>query len=79
VQFEVVGEIVDPELIASGRRVRQRRRLVKTYGGRRWRKFKGVAMVRLSDGTIRRAELHWYEAHGVGRRELKLKRLLANS
>ena len=77
-QFEVVEEIVDLEVIASGRRVRQRRRLVKVYGGRRWRKYKGVATVRLSDGTIQRAELHWYEAHGVGRRELKLKRLLTS-
>ena len=77
-EFEVVGEIVDLEIIASGRGVRQRRRLAKTYGGRRWRKYKGVATVRLCDGTICRAESHWYEAHGVGRKELKLKRLLAN-
>ena len=77
-EFEVVGGIVDLEIIASGHRVRQRRRLVKVYGGRRWRKYKGVATVRLSDGTIRRAELHWYESHGMGRRELKLKRLLTS-
>jgi len=67
VRFEVVGKIVDLEIIAWGRRVRQLRRLVKTYGGRRWRKYKGVANVRLDDGTMLKAELHWYEAHGVGR------------
>ena len=77
--FEVVGKVVDLEIVASGRGVKQRRRLVKTYGGRRWRKYKGVGGVRLADGTICRAELHWYEAHGVGRKELKLKRVLTNS
>jgi hypothetical protein len=47
--------------------------LLKQYGGTKWRKLKGVANVRLPDGTIRLAEIHWYEAHGVGKREFKLK------
>jgi hypothetical protein len=76
VWFEVLGEIVDVETIAVGRSVRDGRRLRRKYGSGRWRKRKGTAMVRLSDGAVCRAELHWYEAHGIGRRELKLKRLL---
>jgi hypothetical protein len=76
VAFDVVGEITDVRTIAVGRSVREVRRLRKAYGPGRWRKLKGVANVRLPDGTIARGEIHWYEAHGVGRRELKLKRLL---
>jgi len=76
VDFEVVGEISEVETIAAGRAIRQLRRLRKAYGGRRWRKCKGVVTVRLADGKIRQAELHWYEAHEVGRKELKIKRLL---
>ena len=74
--FEVLGEIVDVETIATGRSVRVRTRLRRKYGPGRWRKRKGTATVRLPDGTVSRAELHWYEAHGIGRKELKLKRLL---
>ena len=74
--FEVLGEIVDVETIATGRSVRDRARLRRKYGPGRWRKRKGTAQVRLLDGAISRAELHWYEAHGIGRKELKLKRLL---
>jgi hypothetical protein len=76
VYFELLGEIVDVETIAAGRSVRDRRRLTRRYGSGRWRKRKGTATVRLVDGTLWRAELHWYEAHGIGRKELKLKRLL---
>ncbi len=61
------------ETIASGAGVRVRARLRKRYGGSRWRKLKGVASVRLADGEVRLAEVHWYEAHGVGKREFKLK------
>ena len=71
--FEIIGEVTGVETIAAGRGVRDRARLRKQYGGVRWRKLKGVARVRLFDGTIRLAEVHWYEAHGVGRREFKLK------
>jgi hypothetical protein len=61
------------ETIAVGTGVRVRARLRKRYGGSRWRKLKGVASVRLADGEVRLAEVHWYEAHGVGKREFKLK------
>ena len=74
--FKILGPILDIETIASGKGIRERRRLVKFYGGLRWRKMKGTAAIKLADGTICYAELHWYEAHGVGRRKLKLKRFL---
>jgi hypothetical protein len=64
------------ETIAVGGRIRDIMRLRRQYGPGRWRKLKGVATVRLADGTMCRAELHWYEAHGVGRRKAKIKRLL---
>ena len=63
-------------MIASGRGVRLRRELERKYGRGRWRKMKGIALVELPDGTIHKAEIHWYEAHGVGRKEFKIKRLL---
>ena len=71
--FEIVGQIKDIQPIAVGRGVDDRTRLNKLYGKGRWRKLKGFARVRLPDDTIHTAELHWYEAHGIGRRELKLK------
>jgi hypothetical protein len=71
--FELVSGIDEIETIASGTGVRDRLRLRKLYGGTRWRKLKGVAQVRLPSGRIRLAEVHWYESHGVGKRELKLK------
>ncbi len=71
--FQIVGPISNIEPIAVGRGVDARKRLNKLYGKGRWRKLKGVASVRLPDDTIHKAELHWYEAHGIGRRELKLK------
>jgi hypothetical protein len=76
VAFEVVGRITRIETIATGRQIRELRNLVRLYGVARWRKRKGIAHVRLPDGKIRLAELHWYEAHGVGRRKLKVKRVL---
>ena len=66
--FEIVGEITSTETIASGSGVRERARLRRQYGQGRWRKRKGVARVRLIDGTLCLAEIHWYEAHGIGRR-----------
>ncbi len=74
--FQVVGEITNIQTIAAGRRIRQLARLKKLYGPGRWRKMKGEAMVRLSHGQLRRAELHWYEAHGVGKRNMKIKKFL---
>jgi hypothetical protein len=71
--FELVGEITQIETIASGSGVRDRARLRRYYGVGRWRKLNGIARVRLVDRTIRLAEIHWYEAHGIGKRELKLK------
>ena len=71
--FAIVGEITSIETIASGSGVRERARLRRQYGQGRWRKRKGIARVRLIDSTLRLAEIHWYEAHGIGRRECKLK------
>ncbi len=74
--FEIIGEITDIEAIAVGNSIRDVVRLRETYGPGRWRKMKGVATVRLASGRIRVAELHWYEAHGIGRKEIKRKRYL---
>ena len=75
--FELVGKVTQVEEIAVGRGIRELPRLRKIYGRGRWRKLKGIATVRLGDGTMARAEIHWYEAHGIGRRETKLKRFLS--
>ena len=75
--FELLSEISQIETIASGTGVRDRRRLNRQYGRGKWRKMKGVATVRLPDGTICEAEVHWYEAHGIGKKELKFKKPLA--
>jgi hypothetical protein len=74
--FKIVGRILDIETCATGKGVRERRRLQKLYGGRVWRKLKGIAVVELADGTMCHAEVHWYEAHGIGAREHKIKRIL---
>ena len=66
--FEIIGTISDVETIATGPSVKIRALLRKRYGGQRWRKLKGVATVRLWDGTIRLAEVHWFEAHGIGKK-----------
>ena len=72
------GPLTGIELIASGREIRELARLRKVYGPGRWRKMKGIATVKLPDGTTARAEVHWYERHGLGRREFKIKRLLGH-
>ncbi len=72
--FEIVGDISQVETIAVGSRIRDLARLRRLYGPGRWRKLKGVALVRLQTGRLRKAELHWYEAHGIGRKEIKRKR-----
>lgn len=74
--FEIISEIADIEPIATGRSIRDLPRLRNQYGAGRWRKLKGVALIRLRNGQVRRAELHWYEAHGIGRKEIKRKRYL---
>ena len=75
-KVEVVGPITDVELIASGTSIRMLRQLYKAHGRGRWRKLKGVATVRLRNGSLRKVELHWYEAHGIGKRDIKIKRYL---
>lgn len=74
--FTVVGDITHIETFASGSGIREVARLKKLYGRGRWRKRKGFAHVRLTDGTVRPAEIHWYEAAGIGRRELKIKQFI---
>lgn len=75
-QFEVLGSIQRVETIAIAGGIREFARLCKRFGLGRWRKLAGVAWVRLATGEIRLAELHWYEAHGIGKRKLKIKRFL---
>lgn len=74
--FELLSSINEIETIAAAGAIRELGRLRKRYGMARWRKRKGIATIRLADGTICKAELHWYEAHGIGKRELRVKRLL---
>jgi len=74
--FELVDEITEVETIASGRGIRDLARLRRRFGASHWRKLKGVALVRIAGGRIRRAEIHWYEAHRLGRVRMKIKRFL---
>jgi hypothetical protein len=76
VDFSIVGDITEIETFASGKKIREIARLRKQYGRGRWRKRKGVARVQLADGAVRVAEVHWYEATGIGRKEFKIKRYL---
>ena len=75
--FEVVGPILNVETIASGHAIRELKRIQKAHGKGGWRKRKGVARIRIADGSIHTAEIHWYEAHGIGRKEAKVKRLIS--
>jgi hypothetical protein len=75
-KFELLGEISDVKTFAVGSGIRELARLRKVYGRGRWRKRKGIAKVRLPDGTVRVAEIHWYESAALGRKELKIKHLL---
>jgi len=75
-KFELVGSITEIESIAAGPGVKIRSYLRKAYGRGRWRKMKGVATIRLPNAALRGVELHWYEAHGIGKRDLKIKRYL---
>ncbi len=74
--FEIISDITDIEIIAKGQGIDDLRRLRRTYGLGNWRKLKGVARVRLRSGRVRLAELHWYEAQGIGKKEIKRKRNL---
>ena len=74
--FEIVGTIENSETIAVGGRIREIMRLRRQYGSGRWRKLKGIARVGLTNGKVRKAEIHWYEAHGIGRKKMKIKRFL---
>ncbi|MCK8604174.1 hypothetical protein [Desulfoferrobacter suflitae] len=74
--FEIIGEIEQIETMAIGGNIRDIMRLQKQYGPGRWRKLKGFARVRLLNGKVCKAELHWYEAHGIGKKKLKIKRFL---
>ena len=75
-KFELVGSIANAAVIAAGPGIRVRSYLRKAYGRGRWRKMKGTATIRLPNGALRMVELHWYEAHGIGKRDLKIKRYL---
>jgi len=74
--LDIIGDIEEIETLAVGGRIRDIMRIRKQYGPGRWRKLKGVAKVRLSSGRICNAEIHWYEAHGIGRKKMKIKRIL---
>jgi len=74
--FEVIGDISDTEIFAQGKGIKSRAKLVKHYGRGRWRKRKGIAQIKLNSGASVKAEIHWYEAHGAGKRGLKIKRFL---
>ncbi|MBE7474110.1 MAG: hypothetical protein HS114_33690 [Anaerolineales bacterium] len=76
IDFELIGKITNIENIAVSSSIREITRLRKFYGGRRWRKLKGVALIRLDDGTVCKAEVHWYEAHVIGKRDMKIKQIL---
>jgi ribonuclease D len=75
-QTTILGDIREVTTIAAGASVRETKRLRKMYGRSRWRKLKGQARVRLPDQTVCLAEVHWYEAHGVGRKEIKVKHII---
>lgn len=74
--FEIIGRIKDVKVIAVGGNIRDIMRLRKQYGFGRWRKLKGITNVKLNHGNVRKAEVHWYEAHGIGRKKMKIKMLL---
>ncbi|MBS3909299.1 MAG: hypothetical protein KGZ93_06695 [Actinobacteria bacterium] len=74
--FKIIGAIREIETIAAGRGVKNLNRLNKIYGKANWRKLKGICRVELDNGAIFEAEVHWYEGHGIGKREIKIKRYL---
>jgi hypothetical protein len=74
--FKILSEVHNIETITTGRGIREMRRLNRTYGKTIWRKRKGIAKIKLSDGIVKLAELHWYEGHGKGKKEIKIKKYL---
>ncbi len=74
--FQIVSEISEIETIAVGANIREIKNLRERFGRGRWRKLKGIARIKLQNGKIRLAELHWYEAHGIGKRKIKIKTFL---
>ena len=76
-KFKLIGHITQIEIIAIGSSIRELSRLQKIYGYGRWRKVKGFADVQLSDNIVKKVELHWYEVHGIGKKEFKIKRFLS--
>jgi hypothetical protein len=74
--FEIISEISNIEIIAVKNNIKNLKRLIKYYGNGRWRKLKGNTNVRLSDGSIWKVEIHWYEAHGIGKKEFKIKNFI---
>jgi hypothetical protein len=76
VKFKIVGKIEKQQTFASGNAIREIGRLRRTYGKARWRKRKGIASIRFEDGSVHRAEVHWYEATGIGKKEIKIKHIL---
>jgi len=74
--FEIVSKIDNINIIATGKGIKELHRLVKSYGGQNWRKMKGTASIRLFSGKVVKAEIHWYECHGVGRKEFKIKKYI---
>ncbi len=77
-EFEIISELSNVETFSVGSGIRELARLRKKYGVGRWRKRKGFARVKFSNGIIKRVELHWYEASGIGKKEVKIKRFLGN-
>jgi len=76
IHFDLEGEIDNIDVIGVGGSIREIMRLRKQFGPGRWRKLKGTATVVLENGTSLRAVVCWHEAHGVGKRKMKIKRFL---
>jgi hypothetical protein len=76
VDFEIIGEVTEIETIAVGNSIHELNRLRKVYGKGRWRKLKGIAIIKLVTGKYLKVEIHWYEASGIGKKEYKIKRIL---
>lgn len=74
--FKIKGEIRKIEIIAVGHGIKNLNRLNKVYGRTNWKKLKGICQVKLEDDTILEAQVHWYEGHGIGKKEMKIKRYL---
>jgi len=74
-KYEIIDQIEQVEVIATGKAIRELRRLNKIYGKGHWRKLKGITTVRFEDGSVCKADVHWYEAHGIGKNGFKIKQI----